>query len=89
MDGMPILSAALRHLVKEGLSAEGLNPIPWDIIASHEHQAQENHGQTLKRLAERGGLGVSEAVAILEDRPWHRMDQTAAIERLTELIRQA
>ena len=78
MDGMPIMG------VKEML------PIPWAIIAQHEKQAQRNHGdQTLRRLAERGGLSPCEAVAILEDRPWKQMDETAAIKRLAELIAQA
>jgi hypothetical protein len=28
--------------------------VPWDFLAPHEAQAQRNHSQTLKRLAERG-----------------------------------
>ena len=44
--------------------------IPYDIIAPHEEQALSNHGQTLKRLAERGGLGWSEILAILTGRKW-------------------
>jgi len=39
--------------------------IPWDCIAGHENQAQLNHGQTLDRLAERGGLAPTEAFAII------------------------
>lgn len=46
--------------------------VPWEIIAPHEAQAKTNHGQTLERLRERGGLGAAEVVAILEDRPWRR-----------------
>lgn len=42
--------------------------IPLDIIEPHENQALKNHGQTLKRLAERGGLSWIEALCILEDR---------------------
>ena len=30
--------------------------IPWSVIAPHEAQCQKNHGQSLERLAERGGL---------------------------------
>lgn len=45
--------------------------IPWDLIAPHEKQAQDNHGaQTLKRLAERHGLSAHEAVAAIEDMPY-------------------
>ena len=64
----------------------GVEDIPWGVIAPHEAQAQRNHGQSLERLAERGGLGVCEAVAILEDRPWHKMDQVVALEQLTEIV---
>lgn len=46
------------------------NQIPWAMIAPHESQALKNHDQTLERLAERGGLAPSEAVAVLEDRKW-------------------
>lgn len=59
MKGMPIMTSS---------KYDKALPIPWAIIESHEQQAQENHGQTLRRLAERGGLCASEAVAILEDR---------------------
>lgn len=73
--------------------------IPWELIAPHEAQALRNHGgQTLRRLAERGGLDAMEAVAVLEDMdyrkrwPEHAMTrermtalQTEAINRLNEL----
>lgn len=60
--------------------------IPLALIALHERQAGRNHYQTLKRLAERGGLSASEAVAVLEDRDWHGMTDEAAIGRLNELV---
>ena len=44
--------------------------LPWHVIAPHAKQAMSNHGQTLQRLAERGGLSFCEAAAILEDRKW-------------------
>lgn len=40
--------------------------IPSRMIVPHERQAQKNHGQSLARLAERGGLSASEAVAVIE-----------------------
>lgn len=46
--------------------------IPWAMIASHERQADRNHGQTLRRLHDRGGLSWCEALAVLEDRPWRK-----------------
>lgn len=36
-------------------------------------QAMENHGQTLERLAERGGLSLDEAAAVAERRRWRKM----------------
>ena len=47
-----------------------LTNIPWDFISSHEEQAQINHGQSLKRLNERGGLGLSELYCVLTDTEW-------------------
>lgn len=47
-----------------------LSEIPFAMIAPHEAQAMRNHGQTLDRLASRGGLAVAEAIAIIEGRKW-------------------
>jgi hypothetical protein len=55
---MPIMGATL------------LAEIPFAMLVPHEAQALRNHGQTLERLAQRGGLGVSEAIDILEGRSW-------------------
>jgi hypothetical protein len=60
--------------------------IPWSLIAPHEAQAKSNHGQSLERLDERGGLTADEAVAVLEDRPWHRMPRAESNARLLELM---
>lgn len=45
-------------------------------------QAMENHGQTLERLAERGGLSLDEAAAVVERRRWRK---TTADEALAAL----
>lgn len=55
---MPIMGATL------------LSEIPFAMIAPHEAQAQRNHGQSLERLAQRGGLAPSEALDIIEGRRW-------------------
>lgn len=62
--------------------------IPWELIEPHQKQAQINHGQTLERLKARGGLGASEAVAILEDRSWQRMSNVQANAALVRIINQ-
>lgn len=60
--------------------------IAWDIIQGHEEQAKRNHGQSLERLAKRGGLGPDELVAVLEDRAWHSMNPEEAKTRLNEIV---
>lgn len=52
--------------------------VPWSLVAPHEQQADRNHGQSLQRLADRGGLCPSELAAVLEDRAWHRMEDRDA-----------
>lgn len=47
-----------------------MSEVPFAMLVPHEAQARANHGQTLERLAQRGGLGVSEAICILEGRRW-------------------
>jgi len=44
-----------------------IKALPWAFMRPHEAQAQQNHGQTLNRLANRGGLGIEEAYHILRD----------------------
>ena len=50
------------------MTNKGKEYIPYDIIKPHEEQALKNHcGQTLDRLAARGGLSWAEAYAVLTD----------------------
>lgn len=63
--------------------------VPWWMLAPHEKQALRNHGgQTLERLAERGGLAPNEMVAVMEDRRFDDPYLTCeeAIPRLLQLI---
>jgi hypothetical protein len=39
--------------------------VPLEAVSPHERQADRNHGQTLQRLAERGGLSPTELVAVM------------------------
>jgi lambda repressor-like predicted transcriptional regulator len=55
-------------------------------VAPHEGQALRNLGQTLERLAGRGGLSPAELVAVLEDQRWKAMTVEAAVARLLELV---
>ena len=60
--------------------------IPWAMLTANEAQAQDNHSQSLERLAERGGLDAAEALAILEGRRWRSMDIAEASARLRDLV---
>lgn len=79
-----------REAIKEARASGGMVLViglPWAMIEPHEAQAKRNHGgQTLKRLAERGGLSAGEAVAVLNDGPYQRMAKAAAQFRLSALV---
>jgi hypothetical protein len=61
--------------------------IPWWAIAPHDAQAQRNHGgQTLERLAQRGGLSPAEAMAVLEDRPYEWGSDEKCRNRLQAMV---
>lgn len=48
-----------------------LESVPWDFMAQYEDVAKSNHGgQSLKRLAERGGLSLMEMRASIGDEAW-------------------
>jgi hypothetical protein len=57
----------------------------WEMIEPHRKQALRNHGQSLERLAERGGCCPEELCAILEDREYRKMDKVEARDRLADL----
>lgn len=58
------------------MTKKGKEYIPYDIIKPHEEQALKNHcGQTLDRLAARGGLSWAEAYAVLTDSKFPYGDQ--------------
>lgn len=87
MAAFPIMRS-MDSKVSASQTALGIpRSIPWELILPHERQADRNHGQTLKRLAERGGLSPCEAVAVIEDRDWRPMSDDEAIARLLELMR--
>ncbi len=58
--------------------------VPFSLLS--EDQAQRNHSQSLKRLAERGGLGHCEMVAVMERRPWRRMPNAEANRILVDAL---
>ncbi len=60
-------------------------PLVIPMAALDEHQAHLNHGQTLDTLARRGGISLSEAVALIERKPFHPMSDAYAMSCLRGL----
>ena len=60
--------------------------IPWELIAPHEGQAQENHGQDLKKLAYRGGLAWDEAYAVLTNIKYPSREEYISMEYYKEKV---
>ena len=60
--------------------------IPWESIAPHEEQALRNHGQSLEKLASRGGLSWCEALAVLCDSKFIAMPEEEAKEKVLALL---
>lgn len=57
-------------------------PIAVRAALLNERQAMVNHGQTLARLAERGGLSLEEAAALALRRKWALMPTDDALAAL-------
>lgn len=60
--------------------------IPWFYLSGCAERALKNHGQSLETLAQRGGLSWCEALALMEDRPWCRMDNDEAKRKVHQII---
>lgn len=61
------------------------------VYLLNEEQAQRNHSQTLKLLAERGGLSPAEMLAVMDRRPWKNMewkDSIAELKKRVEVAKQ-
>ena len=75
------LRAEVERLKGRRFPIMGGPSIPWSMIGPHDRQAKSNHGgQDLERLADRGGLGCCEALAVLDgidylDSPWRSRDR--------------
>jgi hypothetical protein len=56
----------------------GPKKIPAMFVYAHKNQCDRNHGQTVDRLAERGGLSWCELFAVLHDVRWRSMNEQEA-----------
>lgn len=68
------------------MSKDERTGIPWRVIAPHEAQAQRNHGQSLQRLAERGGLCWSETWGVLTGVGWSRLPRNQEAQCKAEVL---
>lgn len=50
--------------------------VPWEVMVPHESRCQKNHGQSIKRIAERGGFSSGEAYCIVNNLDWYEMEKT-------------
>ena len=53
--------------------------IDYQLVADHAEQARSNHGQSVDRLAARGGLSWCELYAVLHNRKWEKVDTNEAM----------
>lgn len=63
-----------------GRMGEAKHTVPIALMLEHEQQALSNHGQSIARLKERGGLAWCELAAVLGDRRHWRMERDTAHE---------
>ena len=66
---------------REWMPLQG-TPFAVRMDALSEAQAQKNHNQSLARLKERQGLGIDEALALVEKRAWTRVEAKEAFAAL-------
>lgn len=75
IDAEPARLAAAReeHRARR-FPVQGLDcSVPWSVVAPFEARAQRNHGgQTLERLADRGGLSPTELWCVVHGVGWER-----------------
>lgn len=57
---------------------DNIKSVPWAVAEFGRKQAEKNHGQSLERLAERGGLDVLEMAWALTGVGWRGRDLTVA-----------
>lgn len=62
------------------LNGPGPKNIPAKFVFAHSAQCQRNHGQTVAKLAFRGGLDWTELFAVLHDLPYRSMNVQEAMD---------
>lgn len=85
----PILKARYAHTTAaERAALAGLpDTLPWEMVEAYADRARKNHGQTVERLAERGGLCVIELACLFNDKTL-RFCQDLTFERAVAIVQQ-
>lgn len=64
--------AEARKLTARLFPIQGGPAVPWSVMEPHDAQCRKNHGgQSLERIAERGGLSAGEAYAVVHGLGYH------------------
>jgi hypothetical protein len=66
MKTFPILKSCLDRCREQHFQSPRV--VSFDLVKRHEAQALANHGQTVERLAERGGLSWFELLMVISDK---------------------
>jgi hypothetical protein len=73
---MPIqVSGELDLRARRGERVCIVRRLPWRLFESDacQRQCEQNHSQSVERIAERGGFGAKEAIAVISVLPWERV----------------
>ncbi len=65
----------LRGFLEKRFPIQDGQSVPWWVMLPHEAQCKTNHGQTLERIAQRGGFGAGEAWCVVNDLHWKEADK--------------
>jgi hypothetical protein len=85
----PVLWQGDRGYIAKLKALDCPRSVPWELVAPHEAQAKRNHDQTLKRLAQCGGLAPEELAAVLDGRGLSYVTEVSvedAVARVNKLV---
>jgi lambda repressor-like predicted transcriptional regulator len=74
----PFTMPIQNHRYDKDYSPDLDGPFVWVPTEADRRQAQSNHGQSLERLAQRGGMSWCEMAAIVLNKPWRKFEQPYA-----------
>ena len=92
MMDMPVHSDDRRCFTKKGIGCPESFPMNLFTTPTMRARCESNHGQSPETLADRGGLGITEMIAILKDEHWkfyeHRSGNEDDLSTILKLVGQ-